>query len=118
MGDLTENFSRWEFACKCGCGFDDINIGLVNRLQVVRDIIQVPMTINSGCRCEAHNKFIVGSNLSFHLIGEAADWSFPLSTGENLYFKVVMMLRHWSGGFHFYRKLLFIHTDVGKKRRW
>ena len=28
MGDLTKNFSRSEFACKCGCGFDDIDLVL------------------------------------------------------------------------------------------
>lgn len=118
MGDLTENFSRWEFACKCGCGFDDINICLVNRLQVVRDIIQVSIIINSGCRCKAHNKAVGGSSVSFHLTGEATDWCFPLSTSENLYFQVAMMLKNWSGGFHYYKDKRFFHTDMGRKRRW
>ena len=118
MGDLTKNFSRKEFACKCGCGFDDINIGLVNRLQVIRDIIQVPIIINSGCRCKTHNKFIGGASISFHLIGDAADWCFPLSTSENRYFGAVIMFRNWSGGFHYYKDKRFFHVDVGKKRRW
>ena len=29
MGDLTANFDRAEYACKCGCGKDDIKDGKV-----------------------------------------------------------------------------------------
>ena len=29
MGDLTKNISRYEIACKCGCGFDTIDIEVV-----------------------------------------------------------------------------------------
>ena len=36
MGDLTDNFSRSEFACKCGCGADAISLDLVERLQLLR----------------------------------------------------------------------------------
>lgn len=41
MGDITEHFNREEFACKDGCAFDAIHIGLVHRLQLVRDIVEV-----------------------------------------------------------------------------
>jgi len=118
MGDLTKNFSRREFACKCGCGFDDVNKGLVHRLQVVRDIIQVRMIINSGCRCKTHNKNEGGESVSFHLIGEAADWRFPHSYGANIYFEITMLIKNWSGGFHYYRDDMFFHTDIGRERRW
>ena len=26
MGDLSENFSRSEFECKCGCGFATVDV--------------------------------------------------------------------------------------------
>ena len=36
MGDLTENFSRREFACTCNCGADGIDMELVEALERVR----------------------------------------------------------------------------------
>jgi len=117
MGDITQAFSRHEFACKCGCGFDDIDERLVHRLQVVRDIIKIPMIINSGCRCVEHNKNVGGAGGSYHLIGEAADWHFDI-IGVNSYFRACMLLRDWSGGFHYYKRQKFFHCDIGPKRRW
>lgn len=73
MGDLTRNFSRKEFACKCGCGFDNISPKLVARLQEIRDYIENPIIISSGCRCEKHNKLQGGASASAHLKGFAAD---------------------------------------------
>lgn len=73
MGDLTENFSKKEFACKCGCGFDDINPELVSKLQEIRDHFENPIIISSGCRCEIHNKSQGGAPASAHLKGLAAD---------------------------------------------
>ena len=38
MGDLTANFNRAEFACKCGCGKDDIKDALAVKVQAIRDL--------------------------------------------------------------------------------
>lgn len=74
MGDITKNFSEHEFSCKCGCGFDSINKGLVVELQKVRSMTGQPMSINSGCRCESHNKSIPrASKSSSHMKGLAVD---------------------------------------------
>ena len=70
---LSDNFYRDEFACKCGCGRAAINLYLVECLQRVRDIVDVPIIINSGYRCPAHNKAIKGSQQSRHMLGLAAD---------------------------------------------
>lgn len=67
MGDLTNNFSRYEFECKCGCGFDDINLAFIKCLQRIRDKIGFKMPINSGCRCKQHNKDEGGYPTSDHL---------------------------------------------------
>lgn len=72
MGDLTKNFSRREFACKCGCGLDTIDIPLVQRLQEVRNVAG-PIVINSGMRCKAHNGQVGKSSTSSHLKGLAVD---------------------------------------------
>jgi len=72
MGDLTKHFSRWEFECSCGCGYDQVHVELVKRLQNVRENFG-PMTIHSGCRCAPNNRSVGGSPLSSHLRGLAAD---------------------------------------------
>ena len=73
MGDLTKNFSKYEFACKCDCGYDDISLDLVDRLQSIRDIIGKPLHINSGLRCNNHNAKVGGAWESEHTTGEAVD---------------------------------------------
>lgn len=62
-----------EFTCKCGCGFNDISLALMCKLETAREIAGVPFIINSGCRCETHNKAIKGSKNSFHIKGLAVD---------------------------------------------
>jgi hypothetical protein len=39
MGDLSAHFSRSEFACKCGCGFDDVKPDLIEALEALRAIL-------------------------------------------------------------------------------
>ena len=127
MGDLTENFSRFEFECKCGCGKQDIDERLVNRLQLVRDIANIPIKINSGCRCVLHNEASKGEPNSLHLLGLAIDWCFDGGDNGLLEKMCTKLLTNWSGGFHFYfQRLLpsgftqppFCHCDIGKRRRW
>lgn len=72
---LTPNFKRAEFACQCGCGFDDIDYNLVTKLQQVRDEIGNPLKITSGCRCSEHNETEGGNPFSSHVTGFAADIS-------------------------------------------
>jgi uncharacterized protein YcbK (DUF882 family) len=73
MGDLSKNFSRWEFKCRCGCGADNIDMKLVYRLQDIRDVYGREIRINSGVRCKEHNADEGGASDSEHLTGEAAD---------------------------------------------
>jgi len=73
MGDLSINFSRSEFACKCECGFDTVDIELVKLLENIRAHFNKPVHINSGCRCAEHNAREGGSKNSQHLYGRAAD---------------------------------------------
>ena len=73
MGNLSKHFSRYEFTCKCGCGFDTVDAELLTVLEDLRERFDRPVTINSGCRCEKHNESINGGKRSQHLIGRAAD---------------------------------------------
>jgi len=74
---LSVNFTSEEFACNCGCGFDDIQQAIVDKLQNMRYELKVPIRINSGCRCAKHNKDVGGAPSSFHVLGRAADISSP-----------------------------------------
>ena len=67
------NFTRDEFACGCGCGFDEIDPLLVSTLQRLRDEVQRPVIVNSGCRCKSHNSAVKGAPNSQHMRGKAAD---------------------------------------------
>lgn len=67
MGDLTKDFSEWEFKCKCGCGICIVDAGFLIKLQNTRDLAGIRFTISSGCRCPVHNKAEGGSEESDHL---------------------------------------------------
>jgi uncharacterized protein YcbK (DUF882 family) len=73
MGDLTKNFSRSEYACKCGCGFDTVDYDLVMIHQQIRDHFGSSVTITSACRCDEHNARCGGADNSQHKDGRAGD---------------------------------------------
>jgi uncharacterized protein YcbK (DUF882 family) len=70
---ISKHFNREEFACKCGCGYDTVDIGLVAILEDARKHFDEPFIVTSGCRCEAHNKRVGGGDSSQHKLGRAAD---------------------------------------------
>ena len=67
------NFKLAEFACPC-CGEVHMEDSFLDKIDAARDIAGVPFSINSGYRCEAHNKE-VGSKTDNHPRGRAADIS-------------------------------------------
>lgn len=70
---ITPNFKSEEFTCKCGCGGNKINWKFVERLQVLRYKLKVPITITSGYRCPVHSVRVGGSATDAHTKGFAAD---------------------------------------------
>ena len=67
-------FHREEFACRCGCGFDTVDTELLDVLIDIKERFNfAPVIINSGCRCEIHNKAVGGAIASTHLKGVAVD---------------------------------------------
>ncbi len=73
MGDLTKHFSRSEFACKCGCGFDTVDVDTLALLESIREYFMSPVTITSACRCFDHNAAVGGAKRSQHIYGRAVD---------------------------------------------
>ncbi len=72
MGDVSEHFSRHEFACKCGCGFQAVDTELIDIAELTRKIIG-PFTPDSVCRCVEHNKAVGGEPGSKHIFAMAMD---------------------------------------------
>lgn len=66
-------FERSEFACKCGCGFDTVDVDTLTVLNKVRAHFNKPTTITSGCRCYKYNVKVGGSAKSQHVFARAAD---------------------------------------------
>ena len=95
MGDVTKHFSRWEFACKDGCGFDAVDRELTDNLEeLAADFLKentrakrVIIHINSGNRCRDYDhrlkiKLAIEKGLTYvkrdsrsqHINGIAADF--------------------------------------------
>jgi len=74
---LSKNFSKSEFDSRDGAEMPvkvlTNIIELVVELQKLRDIIGVPITVNSGYRSPEHNKSIGGARNSQHVLGCACD---------------------------------------------
>lgn len=72
---LTKNFKSTELDCKGNgcCSKTPIDIELVGYLQVIRNHFGKPVSINSGYRCQKHNKNVGGVTNSKHCVGKAAD---------------------------------------------
>lgn len=70
-----KHFKQSEFSCKCGCGFDDIDLSIVSILEQIRSYFgDHPVYITSGCRCKKHNDKVGGVKGSKHVIGKAVDF--------------------------------------------
>lgn len=66
-------FKQKEFACKCGCGRDNIHPDTVAKLERARAAAGIPFVINSGCRCPEHNRNIGSKDNSAHVASGVHD---------------------------------------------
>lgn len=116
---LTTNFSRSEFACKganCCWHSAPVSIRLASALQILRDKVGLPLTINSGFRCVKHNTAVGGAKNSQHLYGTAADVALPQGYSAVQFASAAESLSLFDG-IGIYDN--FIHLDVrGTKARW
>lgn len=116
MGNLSINFNREEFECKCGCGFNAADYELVQVLEQVREFFDEPIIITSGCRCDDHNRKIGGAYESKHKLGIACDFKVRNIEPERVY----ILLDHeypTKYGLGLYNS--WVHLDVRKDMaRW
>ena len=118
MAKDTEHFKVSEFACKCGCGKNDIDQRVIDMAEKLRVELGVPVRVNSGCRCEKHNAKVGGVKGSKHIKGLAADLSCRLGSAKM--YETVKKL-HSQGklpDLDYCKKYkTWIHIDCGGKRR-
>lgn len=117
---LSKNFKEEEFICKCGkckevpAHMKESLILLCKQLEKIR-FFSGPIIINSGVRCQAHNKRVGGVPNSQHLQGKAADIRVKNMYIEDLYNKIVELKRQEVikvGYIQLYKKQKFVHIDV------
>ena len=121
---LTNNFSKAEFDCKCGCEMPKevlINVQkLANQLQILRNKVGVSVKINSAYRCIKHNKSIGGVSNSQHVLGKASDVvisGFKAAKTFDLISDLINDGDMLQGGLGAYNS--FTHYDIRKtKARW
>ena len=77
---LSVHFNSKEFVCRCGiCIPQRITQDLINKLEQVRQLYGLPVTITSGFRCQRYQGILRGKGLqtavgtSTHELGQAAD---------------------------------------------
>ena len=116
MTALSANFYRHEFACGCGCGFDTVDVQLLDILEDVRVRFDAPIRITSAARCPSHNFDVGGRKSSKHLRGIAADIVVDGVEPSEVYEYLDTM---WPSTFGIGKYQTFTHIDVREnKARW
>jgi len=124
MGDLSLNLSRKEIACKCGCGYDSIDVETIHVVQDMCDHFarflgqsKVILIVNSGCRCFAWNDHINGSTDSLHMESRAIDFRI-----KEVSIKLVAeyLLNKYKGkyGIGIYDTFIHLDTRTDGPARW
>ena len=121
---ITENFSLSEFDCKDGSELPTALLpnvlDLADNLQVLRDYLGVPISINSAYRSLEYNRKIGGATNSQHLLAKAADIVVESKSPEqvaNIIKYLISEGKMMQGGLKAYKT--FTHYDIrGHKARW
>ena len=125
MGDLSKNFSLHEFRCKDGTAVpeelrDNLSV-LVENLQILRDRLDVPITVISGYRSETYNRRCGGVRFSQHLLALAADVRAQGHSSADLQGIVIEMIKSGeikNGGIGVYPSFLHYDCRSGRAARW
>lgn len=117
----SKYFTDAELRCRggeCGCGNAVILDPIFDKaLLRLRETLNLPMKVNSCCRCVVHNKRVGGEVNSFH-ISDAPAWMTLSGTGaidigytDTSYRNTLAMIAHtqgWRIGLH----RSFLHLDI------
>ena len=76
---IRTHFTDREMDCSCGCQ-KTVAPELLVSVEALRALLDKPLTVTSGARCEKHNRAIGGAPHSRHLNGLAVDIACPDSS--------------------------------------
>lgn len=108
---VSKNFKVGEFASKDNSPFVIFDYELVNKMQMLRDKLNVPVTIASGFRSASYNTKIGGSPNSRHMKGKAGD--IKVKNIHPLDIAIVAEKCGFRGiGVYTYNDDWFVHVDV------
>lgn len=71
-----EYFSPQELSCPC-CLKNTMDDDFMTLIEVIREELDLPMSVTSGYRCDDYNKLIGGASRSWHTKGRAMDIKRP-----------------------------------------
>jgi hypothetical protein len=116
-GQVSPHFSRKEFECSCGCGFDTVDDRLVDALEKVREHFGKPMVMHCICRCWKKNKDVGGAEKSQHLYAHAGDFHIDGVDNKEIYDFIDKEVLPNTGGIGLYE--WGVHMDIRHaKARW
>jgi uncharacterized protein YcbK (DUF882 family) len=133
MGDLSPNLSRHEMACRCGCGFDTVDVELVDVIQGTVDHFedvyhtQVILVITGPNRCIMHNLEVTRdpNSRSQHTKARAMDFKlFMIVDGKKTQIhpdEVAIYLEEWypdKYGIGRYSNRTHLDTRTNGPARW
>lgn len=121
MGDLSENFSHKDFACRCPeCkGEYRVHLGLVGILEQIAAHFKKRPKIISAYYCEAYTEKLKHEKLSWHSKGKAANITIDGVPAAEV-FKFAESLEGVNG-LGFYPEENMVHVDTRppeKKELW
>ena len=103
---ISKHFTREEIACKCGCGFDTIDIITLQLADEVREFCGHSITPSSGCRCASYNARVGGADNSQHVQARAID--LPVKNPKELF---DYLCEKYPGKYGFGLYPTFVHID-------
>jgi len=109
---ITRNFRLSEFASP-DTGEAKMDMGVILRLQAVRDHFGKDVVILSGYRTPAHNQKIGGHPESLHVKGIAVDWYVEGVSAPEMA-RVAKECGFTGIGLYKYS----VHTDIGETETW
>ena len=117
---ISDNFTRTESECNCGCGQDMADYSTVLLLEAIRAYVGRPVIVTSWNRCVRYNRLVGGAEHSKHLTGRACDFQirgFSDRQYRDLVKYITSTLMRGTGGCRFYQDKGFIHVDTAY-RMW
>lgn len=112
----SKYFNRKEFSCSCGCGFDAVDVDLLEMITKVREKFGA-VIVHCACRCKKKNDEVGSKDTSQHLRGKAIDFHVKGIVNDKIAYWIDEQLGE-TGGVGIYD--WGVHLDLADKgkRRW